>query len=54
METLEIVLIITSSIETIALALIAAIWGNTPVKKEKRKTKRINKNISKFKKSCAK
>lgn len=47
METLEIVLLVTSTIETIALALIGAIWGNnTPKRKEKRKAKKgVNKNV---------
>lgn len=50
METLEIVLIITSSIETIALALIGAIWGNTPIQKQKRKDKKeIKKQLKKYK-----
>lgn len=43
METLEIVLLVSSTIETIALALIAAIWGNTPAKREKRKRKKLSK-----------
>lgn len=47
METLEIVLLVTSTIETIALALIGAIWGTTPKQKEKRIRKKLNKKNKK-------